>query len=269
MPNRGGTAFFKLITIANHAMFDDLMRLLVNNTAETVSAMGAPDVATRKSYAQSYLSKKLLRRDRQGENVLFKALSAGKHMNMRKITSLLHNDNLAIRVLVRGEAVRKDVVVDKTSPAPCNPLLSLLLHQDTEGNTVLHHAVMRDDVQALKWLFSGLAPNDMYAIIRSVPNNAGLTLLSMTQPDTVRAKLGQAFAAKLLSPQRAKQIFVALSALDQDIKEFLEARLKEIDELAKSVGRARGRCPLTSVCRRPLSRIAVASRGCPRRGGSH
>lgn len=233
----GGTAFFQLITIANHAMFDDLMRLLVHNTAETINSMGAPDAATRKSYAQTYLSKKLLRRDKRGENVLFKALFAEKHTHMRKITSLLHNDNLVVRQTVRGELIRKEVVVDKTSPAPSNPLLSLLLQQDVEGNTVLHHAVMRNDVQSLKWLFSGLAPNDMYAIIKSFPNHAGLSLLSMTQPDMVKARLGRAMAAKLLSQQRAKEIFVALSGVDQDLRDFLAARLKEIDELASMVGR--------------------------------
>lgn len=233
----GGTAFFKLIAIANHAMFDDLMRLLIHNTAETVNAMGAPDTATRKSYGQAYLAKKLLRRDKNGENVLFKALFVGKHNHMRKISSLLHNDNLVMRTTVRGESIRKDLVVDKTSPAPCNPLLSLLLQQDIEGNTVLHHAILRNDVQALKWLFAGLAPNDMYAIIKSFPNRAGLTLLGMVQPEVVRAKLGQAVGAKILTPQRAKEVFVALHAVDQDLKDFLDARLKEIDELATLVGR--------------------------------
>ncbi|PKU23630.1 hypothetical protein [Telmatospirillum siberiense] len=234
---QGGTAFFKLISIANHAMFDDLMRLLIHNTAETVNSMGAPDVATRKSYGQAYLAKKLLRRDKRGENVLFKALFAGKHNHMRKISSLLHNDNLAMRTTFRGETVRKDLVVDKASPAPCNPLLSLLLQQDVEGNTVLHHTILRNDVQALKWLFSGLAPNDMYAIIKSFPNRYGLTLLGMVQPEIVKAKLGHAMAAKAISPQRAKEIFVALNGADQDLKDYLDARLKEIDELATLVGR--------------------------------
>lgn len=233
----GATAFFKLITIANHAMFDDLMRLLMHNTAETVNSMAAPDAATRKSYGQAYLSKKLLRRDKRGENVLFKALFSGKHNHMRKISSLLHNDNLVMRQTVRGELVRKDLVVDKTSPAPCNPLLSLLLQQDVEGNTVLHHAIMKNDLQALKFLFSGLAPNDMYAIIKSFPNRYGLTLASMVQPEMIKAKLGHAMAAKVIAPPRAKEIFMALNALEPDMKDYLDARLKEIDELATLVGR--------------------------------
>lgn len=233
----GGTAFFKLISIANHAMFDDLMRLLIHNTGETVNTMGAPDAATRKAYGQAYLAKKLLRRDKKGENVLFKALFAGKHNHMRKISSLLHNDNLVMRTTVRGETVRKDLVVDKASPAPCNPLLSLLLQQDVEGNTVLHHTILRNDVQALKWLFSGLAPNDMYAIIKSFPNRYGLTLFGMVHPEVVKAKLGHAMAAKAISPQRAKTIFVALNGVDPDMKDYLDARLKEIDELAALVGR--------------------------------
>lgn len=233
----GTTAFFKLITIANHAMFDDLMRLLMQNTAETVNALGAPDTVTRKSYAQSYLAKKLLRRDSRGEGVLFKALFAEKHMHMRKITSLLHNDNLIVKIMQRGEAIRKDVMVDKTSVAPCNPLLSLLLQQDVEGNTVLHHAVMRNDLQAIKGLFSGLAPNDMYAIIKSFPNKAGLTLFGLLNIEEVKARLARAVQQRAIAPQRAKDMLMSASSVDDDMRGFLDARIKEIDELAKSVGR--------------------------------
>ena len=233
----GGTAFFKLITIANHAMFDDIIKLLINNTAETVNTMPAPDASTRKSFSQQHLARMLLRRDRQGEGVLFKALFAGKPAHMTKITSLLYNDNLVIKVSQRGEMVRQDVVVSKNSPAPCNPLLTLLLQQDVDGNTVMHHAVLKNDLQSLKLLLSGMAPNDMYAIIKSWPNRAGLTLLGLTNPEAAKARLGQAAMKQLIAPQRAKDMFMALSRIDNDMKGYLEARIKEIDELASSMGR--------------------------------
>ncbi|MDR3436779.1 hypothetical protein [Telmatospirillum sp.] len=233
----GSTAFFRLITIANHAMFDDLMHLLMRNTAETVANIAVPDTATRKGYAQVYLAKKLLRRDLKGEGVLFKALRAGKHMHMRKITSLLYNDIVAVKVAVRGDMVRKEMVIQKDSPAPCNPLLSLLLQRNGDGDSVLHHAVWRNDLPALKGLISGLAPNDVYAVIKSFPNHAGLTLLAMATPALARTVLGRAVGARLVAPQKAAMMLKALSVVGDDVRDFLNARVKEVEELAESVGR--------------------------------
>lgn len=252
----GSTAFFKLIGIANHAMFDDLMRLLMQSTAETVNLMPAPDTATRKAFAQAYLSKKLLRREKTGRGVLFKALAAGKHMHMRKITSLLYNDNLAIKQVVRGDTVRKDMVIDKTSPAPTNPLLSLLLQQDLEGNTVMHQAILLGDLQALKGLFSGLPPNDIYAIIRSVPNKLGLSLIALTQMDAVKARLSQAVSAKRVSPERAMQFLRALPPDNADVEGYLKANILEVEELAKSMGRKEP-LPPTFQLNRPVAAAAA------------
>lgn len=233
----GSTAFFRLISIANHAMFDDLMRLLMRNTMETISKIPAPDAASRKGYAQVYLAKKLLRRDLGGEGVLFKALDAGKHMHMRKITSLLYNDVVAVKVNQRGELVRKEMVIDKDSPAPCNPLLSLLLQRNRQGDSILHRALAKNDLQALKGLFAGLAPNDIYALIKSFPNGVGLSLAAMTVPDAVKTALTRAVTARQLTPQDAGNQFKALSAIGDDIRDFLAARIKEVEELAESVGR--------------------------------
>ncbi|MBK1663101.1 hypothetical protein CKO38_03275 [Rhodospirillum rubrum] len=233
----GGTAFFKLVTIANHAMFDDLMRLLMRNTSETVVAMGVPDIATRKAYAQAYLARKLLRREHSGGGVLFSALKAGKHTHLRKITSLLRNDDLVIRTTVRGELVRKDLPVDKNSPAPTNPLLSLLLQRDKEGNTVMHRAVLTGDLQALKGFFSGLTPNDTYAIIRLIPNIWGLTLATACRPELVQAALAQAVKSGKLPMDRAKALFSAYPKDTRDIVHFIEETVNEIESLAKAVGR--------------------------------
>jgi hypothetical protein len=246
-------AFFKLIGIANHAMFDDLIRLLLQNTAETVDQMGASDVTSRKVYAQVYLSKRLLRRDRHAEGTLFKALAASKYNHMAKITSLLRNDDLALNTLVRGDTVRKPVPVDKASPAPTNPLLSLLLQQDIDGNTVFHLAVARNDLQALKRLLTGLAPNDLYAIVLSLPNKAGVTLIQMVvNPDVAKRKMVKAAVDKIISLARAKPIVEGLSAPDADVRDFLIARIREIEDLAKSVGR---KGPLPPSFRLPQTAI--------------
>jgi hypothetical protein len=234
----GAPAFFKLIPISNHAMFDDLMRLVMQDTMETVRTMGAADTTTRKTYAQLYLAKRILRRDNAGEGLLFKALFAGKHTHMAKISSLMRNDELRIFTMVRGERVYKVVTVDKTSLAPNNPLLSLLLQQDVDGNTVFHHAVARGDLRALRLLTAGLAPNDLYGIMTAFPNKIGLTLMQMAS-DTEGAKkrLFVAAKAKVISEARAKAMVMALASTNNDVRDYLIAQIKEIEDLAKSVGR--------------------------------
>ena len=232
------SAFFKLIGIANHAMFDDLMRLLMQNTVEVAERMPAPDIATKKAYLQRLFANRMLARDNTGEGVLFKALDAQKYSHMAKITSLLRNDDLVVNVMQRGETIRKPFIIDKDSPAPTNPLLSLLLQQDADGNTVLHWATVRSDLQALKRLLSGLAPNDMYAIITAFPNKAGVTLLMMVNdPEGSSKKLFKAALDKAMVPARAKQMVDAIGKIDPDVKDYLLARINEIEELAKSVGR--------------------------------
>jgi hypothetical protein len=77
----------------------------------------------------------------------------------------------------------------------------------------------------------------MYAIIKSWPNRAGLTLHILTQPEAAKTRLGQAAMKNLIAPPRAKEMFMALSRIDNDMKGYLEARIKEIDELASSMGR--------------------------------
>lgn len=228
-------AFFKLIGISNHAMFDDLIRLLIQNTMETVNQTGVSDVTTRKAYAQLALSRRLLVRDRTGEGALFKALAAGKLTHLAKISSLLRNDDLAYNAMVRGETVRKPVAIDKTSLAPTNPLLSLLLQPDMDGNTVFHWAVARSDLQALKRLFAGLASNDLFAVIAALPNAVGLTLLQMVrEPEAAARRVLQGFA----DPERAQAFAQGIAAVDGDVRDFLVARAEEVLDLAKSVGRS-------------------------------
>lgn len=232
-------AFFKLIGIANHAMFDDLIRLLVQNTMETINQTGVADVTTRKAYAQMFLSKRLLQRDRVGEGALVKALRAGKYAHMAKLTSLLRNDDLSYNAMVRGETVRKPVAIDKTSLAPTNPLLSLLLQPDVDGNTIFHWATAQSDLQALKRLLAGVASNDLYAIITALPNAAGVTLAQMVaEPEAAKRRIIKAAMDKSISPARAKPMVDGLSSLDADVRDFLAARAAEVLELAKSVGRS-------------------------------
>lgn len=231
-------AFFKLVGIANHAMFDDLIRLLVQNTMETVNRTGVADVTTRKAYAQMFLSKRLLQRDKMGEGALVKALAAAKYTHMAKLTSLLRNDDLAYNAMVRGESVRKPVAIDKSSLAPTNPLLSLLLQSDIDGNTIFHWATARSDLQALKRLLAGVASNDLYAIITALPNAAGVTLQQMVaDPEAAKRRIIKAAMDKTVVAARAKLMVDGISSLDDDVRDFLVARATEVLDLAKSVGR--------------------------------
>src|SRR3546814_4538432 len=188
------TLFRSLIANTTHGMFDDLLRLLLLNTEETLSAMAPPDVATKKAYRQAVLCRRLLLQDKLGEGVLFKALAAGKHAHMRKLTSLLLNDDLVIKKLVRGEPVRQPLPVDKSSPAPSNPLLSLLLQRNRAGETIFYRAVLMGDQTALEGLFYNMPSNDVYAILTGIPNRGGLSLVDLATPEKAKQtlKIGRA-----------------------------------------------------------------------------
>jgi ankyrin repeat protein len=205
---------------------------------ETVNQTGVADVTTRKAYAQMFLSKRLLQRDIMGEGALAKALAAGKYVHMAKLTSLLRNDELAYNAMVRGESVRKPVAIDKSSLAPTNPLLSLLLQPDIDGNTIFHWATARGDLQALKRLLAGVASNDLYAIITALPNTAGVTLYQMvSDPEAAKRRIITAAMNKTVVAARAKLMVDGISTPDGDVRDFLVARATEVLDLAKSVGR--------------------------------
>jgi hypothetical protein len=231
-PQDGSSAFFKLITVANQGMFEDLLRLLMRSTEETVLAMGPPDVVTKKAYRQVLICRKLLRRDSQGEGVLFKGLQAGKHHHLRKLCSLLLNDEVCIKKLVRGEPVRQPIPVDPTSPAPTNPLLSILLQRDGDGNTVFHHAMLLGDQPVLEGFFYGLPSNDIYAIITAVPNGWGITLVDLTDPETAKAKLVRAVKIGLLAKSRGQEMLAAIDAVPSEVTDYILKKMDEIESLA-------------------------------------
>ena len=231
-PQDGSSAFFKLITMASHGMFEDLLRLLMRSTDETVVAMGPPDVVTKKAYRQVLICKKLLRRDTQGEGILFKGLQAGKHQHLRKLCSLLLNDEVCIKKLVRGEPVRQPIPVDPISPAPTNPLLSILLQRDAEGNTVFHHAMLLGNLAMLEGFFYGLPSNDIYAIITGVANGCGITLNDLTEPETAKAKLVKAVKIGLLARTRGQEMLTEIASIDKDVRGYILKKMEEIESLA-------------------------------------
>ncbi|HET8727580.1 MAG TPA: hypothetical protein VFO41_08740 [Alphaproteobacteria bacterium] len=230
------TAFFKLVANTNHGMFDDLLRLLLLNTEETLAAMAPPDVATKKAYRQAVLCRRLLLRDKLGESILFKALAAGKHAHMRKLTSLLLNDELAIRKLVRGEPVRQPLPVDKTSPAPCNPLLSLLLQRNGEGNTIFHQAVLVGDQTALEGYFYNMPSNDVYAIVTGIPNRGGLSLVDLATPERAKQRLIRAAQAGQISGPEAQETMRRVLAIPQEMRTYITGKVTEIEALAADTG---------------------------------
>mgnify|MGYP000477669790 CR=1 FL=1 len=231
-PEDGTTPFHKLIGSANQAMFDDLLRLLLVQTEETVMGMAPPDVASKKVYRQAVLCRRLLRRDRAGQTVFFHCLRLEKLAYMRKLTGYLINDDLAIKKLVRGEPQPQPVVVDKHSPAPANPLLSALLARDKRGDTLLHMALRNGDKPALEALLYGLASNDVHAMLTRVPDGSGLTLTEMTDLDKVKARLIRAIKAGRLSKEAAEKRLKQIANIDKDVTRYVKEKVSEIEALA-------------------------------------
>jgi hypothetical protein len=153
---------------------------------------------------------------------------------MRKMVSLLLHDDMHIKKSVRGELVRQDIPVDQTSPAPTNPLLSLLLQRDKENNTIFHAAMLENDLRALGICLFGLPSNDVYAILTRVPNGYGLTLVDLLNADKVKANLMAAMKAGLLDQEQAKEFLQKAKAIDKEMRESIENKLQEISELAET-----------------------------------
>ena len=228
----GSTAFFKLIRVANRGMFEDLLRILLMDTEDTVQHMAPPDVATKKAYRQAVLSKRLLKIDRRGESVLFHCLYHGKLEFLQKMTGFLVNDEIAMKKRVRGEEVRQPITVDKNSPAPANPFLSALLHRNRRGDTLFHVAARKGDRQALEAFCLGLPSNDIHAIFTRIPDGVGLTLNDLTQMETVKAKLTQAVKQGKVKKELAQSLLKQIANSEKDAADFISSKKAEIEELA-------------------------------------
>jgi hypothetical protein len=237
----GTTAFVKLIGQANPGMFEDLVRLLLIHTEETVMGMTPPDAATKKVYRQAVLCRRLLKRDRAGRTPLVHCLERQRLNYLRKLIGFLINDDLAIKKLVRGEPQPQPVVIDKSSPAPANPLLSALLARDGQGDTLLHAALLRGGAEGLGALLVGLASNDIHALLTRVPDGLGLTMQDAIDPARARARLAKTVQAGRVSKDSAQARLRALNNLDREAARFVTEKIAEIESLASDT---KGGAPL-------------------------
>jgi hypothetical protein len=239
--NSGTTAFVKLIGQANPGMFEDLVRLLMIHTEETVLGMTPPDAATKKVYRQAVLCRRLLKRDRAGRTPLVHCLERDRLAYLRKLTGFLINDDLSIKKLVRGEPQAQPVVIDKTSPAPANPVLSALLARDRSGDTLLHAALLRAGGEGVGALLVGLASNDIHALLTRVPDGFGLTLQDAVDPQRARTRLAKGVQAGRIAKDVAQGRLRALAALDAEAARFVTDKIAEIESLASDT---KGGAPL-------------------------
>jgi len=228
----GTTAFHKLLGQANTAMFEDLLGLLMQQTEETVMGMSPPDVATKKVYRQAVLCRRLLKRDKARRTLFVHCLLLGKPAYLRHLAGMLLNDDLAIKKLVRGEPQPQPVVVDKTSPAPHNPLLSALLARDRRGDTLVHLAILQNDREALELLMQGLASNDVHALLTKVPDAAGAVPVEMVEVEKAKARLGRAVKAGRMPMEVANARLKRLAKLDTELRSYVTDKIAEIESLA-------------------------------------
>ncbi|MBK1698351.1 hypothetical protein [Rhodovibrio salinarum] len=228
----GTTAFHKLLGHANTAMFEDLLGLLLQQTEETVVGMSPPDVATKKVYRQAVLCRRLLKRDKARRTLFVHCLLLGKTAYLRKLTGMLLNDELAIKKLVRGEPQPQPVVIDKTSPAPSNPLLSALLARDRRGDTLMHLAILQGDKGALEVALHGLASNDVHAMLTKVPDASGASPVEMVDLEKAKARLGRAVKSGRLPMEVANARMKRLAKLDKGLRSYINDKIAEIEALA-------------------------------------
>jgi hypothetical protein len=178
------------------------------------------------------LCRRLLKRDKARRTLFVHCLLLGKPIYLRQLTGMLLNDDLAIKKLVRGEPQPQPVVVDKTSPAPHNPLLSALLARDRRGDTLVHLAILQNDREALELLMQGLASNDVHALLTKVPDAAGAVPLEMVDVDKAKARLGRAVKAGRMPMELANARLKRLAKLDKELRRYVTDKIAEIEALA-------------------------------------
>jgi chorismate mutase len=172
---------------------------------------------------------------------MFHCLHHDKLQFLQKMAGFLVNDEIGIKKRVRGEEVRQPISVDKTSPAPANPLLSALLKRNKRGDTLFHVAARKGDRAALEAFCFGLPSNDIHAIFTRLPDSAGLTLSDLVQMENVKAKLTQSVKAGKLDKETAQSVLREVANSGKDAADFIVSKRSEIEELASDT---KGGAPL-------------------------
>jgi len=234
---RRETVFMRVCELEYEKLFDSLIDMLVAVAEDRTKDLAARDITAARAKQQSFLFKMIARPNRGLQNAMSKAIIKDRPRFCATLLGLMKNENLVITTKdEKGQTIENEVVVSKASPAPHNPVLSLLLMQDSRGNTVFHTATVLNREDCLRKLFTGLSFMDSYMIIARIPNNYGLTVKDLLDANATQAKLQVAMQAGKAKPEEAKQMLAMSRKVSRDVRAFLDEMIKRSEDIFERTG---------------------------------
>ncbi len=255
---RSETVLMKMIETEHKEVFEKALEFLYSLSDQVCKAMAKGDNQLAKAQAQAYLYRRLGRRNRIFQGVLMKAVIADRASYISSLLRLLVNEPVVVtKQNAKGETERELLLMDKTSPSPANPALSLLLQQDARGNLAFHQAVLMNRSDCLRKLFYGLSLVDVHAILCRIPNRFNLTVADLLSQQAAFQKLSVEVKAKRMTIEDAQQWMAQIKAVDRRIIEFLAEAIKKAEDVIQRTGGAKSAKPTFDLARVPTVVLAM------------
>ena len=234
---RRETIFMKTADVEVPDVFDRLLDLLAKCVEDDTREVAARDGSMAFAQQQVLLYRRLSKRNRSAQNYLIKSVIGDRPKQIGVITTLLKNENLIVAQKdERGQTIHANVTVDEKSPAPRNPVLSMLLQQDVRGNTAYHTAAFLSRTDCLRRLFGNLSIMDSFMIVTKIPNRYGVTVQDSLDPKLVKTKIGAQLKAGKINQADASQLVGLASKQDRDTKDFLNDLINRANDMLERTG---------------------------------
>ncbi|MBI3513336.1 MAG: hypothetical protein HY060_04630 [Proteobacteria bacterium] len=257
------TVLMRLVETDLKDVLERLLVLLQRVAEESTAAIAATDLQLAKGQQQVFLYRRLGRRNRLFQSLLHKCIAADQPNYITAILGMLRNEEIVVlRRNGRSESGDREVlVIDKSSPAPANPALSLLLQQDARGNTAFHSAVLTSKLECLRKVFFGLSLIDSYAIIKRIPNRYGLTVSDLLSPKDAYGKLSVEIKAQRLTVEDAQALLNTIKASDRRVHEYMGEALRKAEDVIARTGGAKVAKPTFDLARIPTVQLMLQQQG--------
>jgi len=256
---RAETVLMRLVESDLKDVLERLVQLLQRVTDEATAAAAAIDLQLAKAQQQLLLYRRLGRRNRLFQSMLHKCIAADKPNYISLILGMLRNEELVVlKRNGRSEGGDREImVVDKSSAAPANPTMALLLQQDARGNTAFHSAVLTSRLECLRKLFFGLSLIDSYAIIKRIPNRYGLTVSDLMSPKDAYGKLSVEIKAQRLSVEDAQAMLNTIKVGDRRVHEYMAEALRKAEDVIARTGGSKVAKPTFELARIPTVQLML------------
>ncbi|MBV8168423.1 MAG: hypothetical protein JO021_16635 [Alphaproteobacteria bacterium] len=257
------TVLMRLVESELKDVLERLLLLLQRVAEESTAAAAATDLQLAKGQQQVFLYRRLGRRNRVFQSLMHKCIAADKPNYITSILGMLRNEDIVVlRRNGRSESGDREIlVIDKTSPAPANPAMSLVLQQDVRGNTPFHAAVLASKLDCLRKIFFGLSLIDTYAIIKRIPNRYGLTVADLMSPKDAYGKLSVEIKAGRLTVEDAQAMLNTIKVGDRRVHEYMAEAMRKAEDVIARTGGAKVAKPTFDLARIPTVQLMLQQQG--------